>query len=146
MYDMYRTVHTGRCEPKAAAENSSGSIYSNEKIVPSKQVNGGRFGVQVPPAKYIGDKPVVGSHNATDSEKALGTGLMRQATHTEQRALTRINLTDETVLITGQNPPCRNCQGAMRKATANNNATIIYQWRENGVTKQAIWKKKKIKK
>lgn len=31
---------------------------------------------------------------------------MRQATHTEQRALTRINLTDETVLITGQNPPC----------------------------------------
>lgn len=87
------------------------------------------------------------SGNAIDSEKALGTGLMRQATHTEQRALTRINLTDETVLITGQNPPCRNCQGAMRKATANNNATIIYQWRENGVTKQAIWKKnKKIKK
>lgn len=91
--------------------------------------------------------PVVGSHNATDSEKALGTGLMRQETHTEQRALTRINLTDETVLINGQNPPCRNCQVAMRKATANNNATIIYLWRENGVAKQAIWKKnKKIKK
>ena len=166
---MYADPSGYTCETKDGAENSSGSIYSNEKIVPPKQVNGGRFGVQVPPAKYIGDKPVVGSHNATvkvinsngkitnvwrevsgnatDSEKALGTGFMRQATHTEQRALTRINLTDETVLITGQNPPCRNCQGAMRKATANNNATINYQWRENGVTKQAIWKKnKKIKK
>ena len=87
---MYEDPSGYSCEPKAAAENSSGSIYSNEKIAPSKQVNGGRFGVQVPPAKYIGDKPVVGSHNATDSEKALGTGLMRQATHTEQRALTSI--------------------------------------------------------
>lgn len=30
-------------ENKDGAENSSGSIYSNEKIVPPKQVNGGRF-------------------------------------------------------------------------------------------------------
>ena len=64
-----------------------------------------------------------------------------------RKRYTRINLTDETVLITGQNSPCQNCQGAMRKTTANNNATIIYLWRENGVAKQAIWKKnKKIKK
>ena len=43
-----------------------------------------------------------------------------------RKRYTRINLTDETVLINGQNPPCRNCQVAMRKATANNNATINY--------------------
>lgn len=85
-------------ENKDGAENSSGSIYSNEKIVPPKQVNGGRFGVQVPPAKYIGDKPVVGSHNATVK-------------------------------------------------VINSNGKITNVWRENGVTKQAIWKKnKKIKK
>lgn len=86
------------------------------------------------------------SGNATESEMALGTGKMRQATHTEQRALTRIELTDETILITGQNPPCKNCQGAMRLKTLNNDGTIIYQWRENGKTVQAIWKNgKKIK-
>lgn len=45
--------------------------------------------------------------NATDSEKALETGRMRQATHIGQRAL------------------CLNCQGAMRKADSNNSATII---------------------
>ena len=146
----------------------SGSYSTNKKIIPPSQVNGGTFGVEVPPAHFIGDSPVAGSHNATikvidkdgnitkvwrevsgnatASEKALGTGRMRQATHTEQRALTRINLTDETVLITGQQAPCRNCQGAMRKATSNNSATIIYQWRERGQTYQVKWKgNKKIK-
>lgn len=80
------------------------------------------------------------SGNATESEKALGVGRMRQATHTEQRALTRVNLTDQTVLITGQNPPCKNCQFALRSATKDNNATIIYQWRKNGVEHKKIWK------
>lgn len=130
-------------------EGGSGSV--NEKIIPPKQINGGTFDVEVPEAKFIGDSPVSGSHNATvkiidadgevtkvwrevsgnatESEMALGTGKMRQATHTEQRALTRIELTDETILITGQNPPCKNCQGAMRLKTLNNNGTIIYQWR-----------------
>lgn len=71
---------------------------------------------------------------------------MRQATHTEQRALTRINLDDETMIITGQNPPCKNCQGAMRRATMNNSATIYYQWREDGKTFCEIWQGgKKIK-
>lgn len=149
--------------------NSKSSINpNNKKIIPPNQVNGGKFNVEVPPARFIGDDPVSDAHNitvkiidengnitnvwrevsgnATESEKALGVGLMRQATHTEQRALTRINLTNETVLITGQNPPCKNCQGAMRQATLNNNATIIYQWRECGKTVQAIWKGgKKIK-
>lgn len=55
-------------------------------------------------------------------------------------ALTRINLTDETVLFTGQQAPCRNCQSAMRKATSNNSATIIYQWREHGQTYQKKWR------
>lgn len=41
---------------------------------------------------------------------------------------------------TGQNSPCLNCQGAMRKSTLNNSATIIYQWREKGKTFQSIWK------
>ena len=88
------------------------------------------------------------SGNATPSEMALGTGRMRQATHTEQRALTRVNLKDETMLITGQKAPCKNCQGAMRRATTNNSATIIYQWRENGVTRKEVWqggKKLKLK-
>lgn len=146
----------------------SGSNSLNTKIIPPSQVNGGTFDVEVPPSRFIGDEPVLDSHNATikvidsggniikvwrevsgnatESEMALGVGRMRQATHTEQRALTRINLTDETVLITGQKPPCPNCQGAMRKATSNNSATIIYQWREQGQTYKIKWKgNKKIK-
>ena len=153
---------------------SGNTLYDNniktihEKIIPPEQINGGTFEVDVPEARFIGDAPVSGAHNATvkiidsdgevkkvwrevsgnatDSEKALGLGKMRQATHTEQRALTRIELTDETVLITGQNPPCKNCQGAMRLKTLNNNGTIIYQWRDNGKTVQVMWKNgKKIK-
>ena len=111
--------------------------------------------------KFIGDSPVSGAHNATvkvidadgevtkvwrevsgnatESEMALGTGKMRQATHTEQRVLTRIELTDETILITGQKPPCKNCQGAMRLKTLDNEGTIIYQWRENSKTFRTIW-------
>ena len=147
---------------KAVEKVKINDASKNAKIIPPKQINGGTYNVEVPPAKFIGDKPVTGSHNATikvidkkgevtkvwreasgnatESEKALGTGRMRQATHTEQRALTRLDLTDETVLITGQQAPCRNCQGAMRKATMNNSATIVYQWREQGKTSQAIWK------
>ncbi len=41
---MYADPSGYTCETKDGAENSSGSIYSNEKIVPPKQVNGGRFG------------------------------------------------------------------------------------------------------
>ena len=44
-------------------------------------------------------------------------------------ALIRINLTDETVLFTGQQAPCR-----------NNSATVIYQWREHGQTYQKKWR------
>lgn len=55
---------------------------------------------------------------------------MRQATHTEQRGLTRVNLTTETLRITGQLPPCNNCQGALRNATMGNEARIEYQWLE----------------
>lgn len=79
--------------------------------------------------------------NIIDSEgnvKNVWREVSGNATHTEQRALTRINLIDEIMVITGQKRPCNNCQGAMRRATANNSATIIYQWRENGVTHQAI--------
>lgn len=79
------------------------------------------------------------SGNATEAEMALGTGKMRQATHTEQRALTRIDFVDETMIITGQNAPCKKCQGAMRKATMNNSATIRYQWREDGKTLYEVW-------
>ena len=156
------------CDEKVGGECGADNSVQNPKIVPPSQVNGGTFDVEVPPARFIGDSPVQGAHNATvkvidkdgnitnvwrevsgnatESEMALGIGRMRQATHTEQRALTRMNLTDETVLITGQNPPCRNCQGAMRQKTVNNSATIIYQWRENGYTRQAIWQGgKKVK-
>ena len=41
---MYADPSGYTCETKDGAENSSGSIYSNEKIVPPKQVNGGMFG------------------------------------------------------------------------------------------------------
>lgn len=144
------------------------NVIKNEKIIPPKQINAGTFNVKVPKARFIGNSPVLGSHNvtvkiinsngqvikvwrevsgnATESEIALGIGKMRQATHTEQRVLTRFDLIDETIFITGQNPPCKNCQGAMRLKTLNNNGTIIYQWREKGKTVQAIWKNgKKIK-
>lgn len=131
------------------------------KRTPPQQVNGGTFNVEVPPARSTGTDVVPDAHNAnvrilesdgstrnvwrevsgnaTEDEMALGTGLMRQATHTEQRALTRINFDDETMVITGQNPPCNNCQGALRQATMNNSATIRYQWRQNGKTLYEVW-------
>lgn len=143
------------------------NVIKNEKVIPPNQINAGTFNVKVPKARFIGNSPVLGSHNvtvkiikngkvikvwrevsgnATSSEMALGIGKMRQATHTEQRVLTRFDLIDETILITGQNPPCKNCQGAMRLRTLGNNGIIIYQWREKGKTVQAIWKNgKKLK-
>ena len=155
-------TYLSRYDNQTMPSHLTNESSNNSKIIPPSQVNGGRFDVEVPPARFIGDSPVPGSHNATakvidrdgnivkvwreasgnatDSEKMLGTGRMRQATHTEQRTLTRINLTDETLLITGQQNPCTNCQGSMRKATANNSATIIYQWREHGQIYQMGWK------
>ena len=161
--DTAKVIENGRTRQVGNTLYDDTIKTTHNKIIPPEQINGGTFDVDVPEAKFIGDSPVSGAHNATvkiidsggdvkrvwrevsgnatDSEKALGPGKMQQATHTEQRALTRIELTDETILITGQNPPCKNCQGAMRLKTLNNNGTIIYQWRENGKTVQVMWKK-----
>ena len=155
-------TYLSRYDNQTMPSHLTNESSNNSKIIPPSQVNGGRYDVEVPPARFIGDSPVPGSHNATakvidrdgniikvwrevsgnatNSEKMLLIGRMRQATHTEQRVLTRINLTDETLLITGQINPCTNCQGSMRKATSNNSATVIYQWREHGQIHQMRWK------
>ena len=145
----------------------------NTKSKPPEQVHGGTFDVEVGSAYPKGSGVKPDAHNAnvrvldkngktkdawrevsgeaTDAQKELGTGVMRQSTHTEQKALTRKVLDDETVVITGQRAPCKNCQGAMRNATVDNNAKVEYQWRDkvNGkdITQKEVWQNgKKIQK
>jgi hypothetical protein len=76
------------------------------------------------------------SGNMTPEEQALGFPRGMMASHTEARAVRNIPLQPgETMVITGQRPPCTNCRGAMNQAARDTGATIIYRWRENGVTR-----------
>ena len=75
------------------------------------------------------------SGNMTPAEQALGFPRNTLASHTEARAITNIPLqAGETMTITGQFPPCPTCKGVMNRAARESGATIIYRWRENGVT------------
>ena len=139
---------------------ASGSLVApnTTRNIP-EQVHGGTFDVEVGPAYATGSGVRINAHNAnvrlldadgntlqvwrevsgeaTEAQKGLGNALMRQSTHTEQKGLTRIILKDgQTLRFTGQQAPCKNCQGAMRAATLDNKARVEYQWLEeiNGKT------------
>ena len=76
------------------------------------------------------------SGNMTPEEQALGFPRNTLASHTEARAIRNIPLhRGETMIITGQRPPCPTCKGIMNQAARESGATIIYRWRENGVTR-----------
>jgi hypothetical protein len=76
------------------------------------------------------------SGNMTPEEQALGFPRNTLASHTEARAIRNIPLQrGETMTITGQRPPCPTCKGVMNQAARESGATIIYRWRENGVTR-----------
>jgi hypothetical protein len=76
------------------------------------------------------------SGNMTAEEEALGFPRNTLASHSEARALRTIRLErGETMVITGQSPPCPTCKGAMNQAARSTGATIIYRWREDGVTR-----------
>ncbi|GIW82862.1 MAG: hypothetical protein KatS3mg105_4669 [Gemmatales bacterium] len=76
------------------------------------------------------------SGNMTPEEKGLGFPRGSLASHTEARAIRNIPLRrGETMIITGQYPPCKPCKGVMNQTAREAGATIIYRWRENGVTR-----------
>jgi hypothetical protein len=76
------------------------------------------------------------SGNMTPEEEALGFPRNTLASHSEARALRTIRLErGETMVITGQSPPCPACKGVMNQAARSTGATILYRWREHGVTR-----------
>lgn len=78
------------------------------------------------------------SGNMTPAEKALGFPQGSLASHTEARAVRNNSLeAGQSMTITGQNPPCPSCKGAMNRAAAESGATIKYQWRQDG--KSQAW-------
>ena len=76
----------------------------------------------------------------TEEEKALGFPRNVQATHTEARAAKEMAPGHgQTLTIEGEYPPCKSCQGKMRKASASG-GTVIYKWIEDGVQKIKKWR------
>jgi len=87
------------------------------------------------PSGKIREQQRLISGSTTLEEKALRFPYNMWASHTEARAARNIPLQrGETMTITGQYPPCRTCKEAMDLAARESGATIIYRWRENGVT------------
>ena len=79
------------------------------------------------------------SGNMTPEEQALRFPKNTLASHTEARAVRQIPLEKgQSMTITGQNPPCPSCKGAMNKTAAETGAQLRYQWREAGRTQS--WK------
>jgi hypothetical protein len=77
------------------------------------------------------------SGNMTPEEVALPFPRNTLASHTEARAVRSIPLEEgQTMVITGQRPPCPSCKGAMNRTTRETGATIQYQWRQDGVTRR----------
>ena len=76
------------------------------------------------------------SGNMTPEEQALGFPKNTLASHTEARAVRSMPPgPGETMTITGQRPPCPTCKGPMNRTAKETGGTIIYRWRENGVTR-----------
>jgi hypothetical protein len=70
-----------------------------------------------------------GIERMTPEERALGFPRSTLATHTEARAVKRIQLQPGDILeIRGQYDPCGSCIHAMRKAAEEVGATIRYWW------------------
>ncbi len=77
------------------------------------------------------------SGNMTPEEKALPFPKNTLASHTEARAMRDVPLEEgQTMTITGENPPCPSCKGAMNKRMQETGGTIRYQWREGGNTQK----------
>jgi hypothetical protein len=77
------------------------------------------------------------SGNMTAEEKALGFPQNTLASHTEARAVRNIPLEQgQRMTITGQKPPCPSCKGYMNRATQESEATVRYQWRQDGKTQR----------
>jgi len=78
------------------------------------------------------------SGNMTATEKALGFPKNTLASHTEARAVISTNLKKgDSMVITGQVPPCNSCKGYMNRAVKDTEANIRYQWRQDGKTQ--VW-------
>ncbi|HKR25623.1 MAG TPA: LysM peptidoglycan-binding domain-containing protein, partial [Allosphingosinicella sp.] len=76
------------------------------------------------------------SGNMTAAERALGYPRGTNLSHTEARATRQLPLEPgQTMIITGQRPPCNACKGAMNTAAGRSGATIRYQWRQDGRTR-----------
>jgi RHS repeat-associated protein len=75
------------------------------------------------------------SGNMTPAERSLGFPRGSLASHTEARAVLQTRLQEgQTMVITGQRPPCPTCRGYMNRAAQESGATIRYRWREDGTT------------
>ena len=75
------------------------------------------------------------SGNMTPDEEALGFPNSSLASHTEARAVRSTSLeSGQSMTITGQNPPCPRCKGAMNQKASESGASVRYQWREEGKT------------
>lgn len=78
------------------------------------------------------------SGNMTLEEQMLPFPRNTLASHTEARAVRTTPLEPgQSMTITGQNPPCPSCKGAMNTTVTETGATIRYQWRQDGQT--MIW-------
>jgi hypothetical protein len=77
------------------------------------------------------------SGNMTPEEKALPFPKNTLASHTEARAMRNVPLEEgQTMTITGENPPCPSCKGAMNQRMRETGGTVKYQWREGGNTQK----------
>jgi hypothetical protein len=75
------------------------------------------------------------SGGMTAAERALGFPKNILATHTEARAVTRIELRSGDFLeIRGQYDPCGSCIRAMQNAATRSGSTIRYWWPGGGYT------------
>jgi hypothetical protein len=78
------------------------------------------------------------SGNMTLEEQMLPFPRNTLASHTEARAVRTTPLErGQSMTITGRNPPCPSCKGAMNATATETGATIRYQWRQDGRT--MIW-------
>jgi hypothetical protein len=103
-----RGVVAGRHNANVMVRNAEGNVVSHQRLV---------------------------SGSMTPAEQSLGFPNGSLASHTEARAVRNIPLRPgDTMVITGQNPPCPRCRGVMNQAAGSTGANIIYRWRAGGVT------------
>ncbi len=120
-------------------DNFKGSV---DNLIPSNAIRRGvdpahhnaNVAIRDAQGKLIRHERLI-SGNMTPAEKAMGFPKGQLASHTEARAVTRIPLqSSQSMIITGQRPPCPSCKGYMNRAAQNSGAKIRYRWREGGIT------------